>query len=308
MGMSEGREDPRHLMAKILVVDDSVMDRTLAGKLLEKRSGWAVTSAENGQAGLAALERETFDLVLSDLQMPEMNGLELVSAIRAQHTYVPVILMTAHGSEEIAMQALQRGAASYVPKQNLARDLIDTVENVLTVASAERNQQRLLECLMRTESQFMLDNDPSLIPPLIGHVRENLLRMNMCDETGLIRVTMALSEALTMAIVQGNLQIDPTLRDLDEKAYQARIDERRRQKPYRDRRIHVTAKELLHEARYVIRHEGPGIDVAALPEPEGPAMFDTVATRGLLLIRTFMDEVTHNETGNEMTLTKRRDR
>ena len=86
------------------------------------------------------------------------------------------------------------------------------------------------------------------------------------------------------------------------------IEERRRQKPYRDRRINVTAKELLHEARYVIRHEGPGFDIAALPEPEGPAMFDTVATRGLLLIRTFMDEVTHNEKSKELTLTKRRDR
>ena len=295
-------------MAKILVVDDSVMDRTLAGKLLEKHPGWTITAAENGRHALATLASETFDLVLTDLQMPEMNGLELVSAIRAQHTYVPVILMTAHGSEEIAMQALQRGAASYVPKQNLALDLVETTESVLTVATAERNQQRLLECLMRTESQFLMDNDPSLIPPLIGHVRENLLRMNLCDETGLIRVTMALSEALTMAIVQGNLEIDPQTREQDEKAYQAKINERRRQKPYRDRRIHVTAKELLHEARYAVRHEGPGFDLSAFPEPDGPAMFDTVSTRGLLLIRTFMDDVSHNETGNEMTLVKRRDR
>jgi CheY-like chemotaxis protein len=295
-------------MAKILVVDDSPMDRTLVGKLLEKRSGWTVVNAENGREALAALARETFDLVLTDLQMPEMNGLELVSAVRAQHAYVPVILMTAHGSEDIAMQALRRGAASYVPKQNLARDLIETTENVLAVASAERNQQRLLECLMRTEAQFLLENDPSLIPPLLGHVRENLVRMSLCDETGLIRVTMALSEALTLAIVQGNLELDPQLREQDEQAYQQQIADRRRQKPYRDRRVHVTAKELLHEARYIVRHEGRGLGLPAEPDPESPMLFDTVSHRGLLLIRTFMDEVTVNETGNEMTLVKRRDR
>ncbi len=295
-------------MAKILVVDDSPMDRTLVGKLLEKHSGWTVANAENGREALAALARETFDLVLTDLQMPEMNGLELVSAVRAQHAYVPVILMTAHGSEDIALQALRRGAASYVPKQNLARDLIETTENVLSVASAERNQQRLLECLMRTEAQFLLENDPSLIPPLLGHVRENLVRMNLCDETGLIRVTMALSEALTLAIVQGNLELDPQLREQDERAYQQKIADRRRQKPYRDRRVHVTAKELLHEARYIVRHEGPGLGLPAEPDPESPMLFDTVSHRGLLLIRTFMDEVTVNETGNEMTLVKRRDR
>jgi CheY-like chemotaxis protein len=295
-------------MVRILVVDDSVMDRTLACKLLEKRAEWTVAGAENGRDALAALERESFDLVLTDLQMPEMNGLDLVSAVRARHAHVPVILMTAHGSEEIAMQALQRGAASYVPKQNLARDLIETAENVLTVASAERNQQRLLECLMRTESQFLLENDPSLIPPLIGHVRENLLRMNLCDETGLIRATMALSEALTLAIVRGNLEIDPALREQDEKAYQITIDDRRRHKPYRERRVHVNAKELLHEARYVVRHEGPGLDASAFPDPDSPALFDTLSNRGLLLIRTFMDEVTQDETGKEMTLVKRRDR
>jgi len=283
------------------------MDRTLAGKLLEKHSGWTVTPVENGSAALAALKREPFDLVLTDLQMPEMSGLELVSAIRGQHAHVPVILMTAHGSEEIALQALQRGAASYVPKQNLARDLIETADNVLTVATAERNQQRLLECLMRTESHFLLENDPSLIPPLIGHVRENLLRMNLCDETGLIRVTMALSEALTMAFVRGNLEIDPELRERDEKAYEQQLLERRRQKPYRDRRVHVAAKELLHEARYVVRHEGPGLDLTHLPELESAATFDKVSDRGLLLIRTFMDEVTQDSTGKEMTMVKRRD-
>jgi CheY-like chemotaxis protein len=294
-------------MTKILVVDDSQVDRTLAGKLLEKHAGWTVANAENGRDALAALERESFDLVLTDLQMPQMNGLELVSAVRAQHAYVPVILMTAHGSEDIAMQALQRGAASYVPKQNLARDLVETTENVLGVTNAERNHQRLLECLMRTESQFLLDNDPSLIPPLIGHLRENLLRMNLCDETGLIRVTIALSEALTGAIVQGNLEIDAELRDQDENLYQKTIEERRRKKPYRDRRIHVIAKELLHEARYVVRHEGPGFDLSNLSEAEDPTALDKVSARGLLLIRTFMDEVSHNETGNEVTLIKRRD-
>src|SRR5438067_1985154 len=85
-------------------------------------------------------------------------------------------------------------------------------------------------------------------------------RWTWCDETGLIRVTMALSEALTLAMVRGNLEIESALRDQDEKAYQQRIDERRRQQPYRDRRIHVIAKELLHEARYIVRHEGPGFD------------------------------------------------
>ena len=75
----------------------------------------------DGREALAAIQRDPPDLVLTDLQMPEMNGLELVVAIRTTYPAIPVILMTAHGSEEIAMEALQKGAASFVPKKNLAQ-------------------------------------------------------------------------------------------------------------------------------------------------------------------------------------------
>ncbi|HKB37178.1 MAG TPA: response regulator, partial [Gemmataceae bacterium] len=69
---------------------------------------------------------------------PDMNGLQLVEEIRLRYPFVPVILMTKHGSEDLAIQALQRGAASYVPKVNLARDLLETAEGVLEVAQAKK--------------------------------------------------------------------------------------------------------------------------------------------------------------------------
>src|SRR5436190_11689862 len=97
----------------VLVVDDSAMDRLLASSLLESVGGWTVLTANNGVEALAELEKQKFDLVLTDLLMPEMDGLELVRAVRAKHPLVPVILMTGHGSEDIAIKALQGGAASY---------------------------------------------------------------------------------------------------------------------------------------------------------------------------------------------------
>ena len=65
--------------------------------------------------------------------------------------------MTAHGSEEIAVAALQKGAASYVPKRNLARDLVETVQSVLTVTQTNRDQQRIMSCLdVTSEFRFLL--------------------------------------------------------------------------------------------------------------------------------------------------------
>jgi CheY-like chemotaxis protein len=294
-------------MAKVLVVDDNSMDRRLAGGLVEK-AGQSVASAGNGKEALAVLGREAVDLVLTDLLMPEMDGLELVKEVREKHPLVPVILMTAFGSEEVAIEALRKGAASYVPKRNLAHDLAETMERVLSVSKAGREQQRLLECLTQTESHFLLDNDPTLIPPLIGHLQENLARMKLCDEIGRIRVSVALQEALVNAIHHGNLEVASNLREKDEQAYYSLIEQRRAQKPYRLRRVHVIARESPAEASYVVRDDGPGFDPHSLPDPTDPSNLERCYGRGLLLIRTFMDEVYHNETGNQITLIKRRDR
>lgn len=295
-------------MPTVLVVDDNPVDRHLAVSLLAKRPDFQAIYATNGREALEVLQDRPLDLVLTDLHMPEMDGLELVVEVRKNFPLVPVILMTAFGSEEIAIQALQKGAASYVPKKNLATDLADTVENVLTVSTAARNQQRLLECLTQTEEHFLLDNDPSLIPPLIGYLQDNITRMRLCDEIGRIRVSIALQEALLNAMQHGNLEVSSEIKEKDEKEFQALLEQRRREKPYRTRRVHVIARESPGEATYIVRDEGPGFDPSKLPDPTDPANLDRVSGRGLLLIRTFMDKVVHNETGNQITMVKRRDR
>ena len=183
----------------------------------------------------------------------------------------------------------------------------DRPDDLCAVRGDGPAQQRLFERLMRTESRFLLDNDLSLIPPLLCHLRDNLVRMNLCDEPGIIRVSSALEEALTKAIVRGNLEIDPCLREADPQTFQTLIEEHQREKPYRDRRVYVVAKEHLHEARYVIRHEGPGFYAANLREADDPQAFGLVSVRSMELIRAFMDEVSHDEAGKEMTLVKRRD-
>ncbi|HEV3082220.1 MAG TPA: response regulator [Gemmataceae bacterium] len=305
-------------MPTVLVVDDSSLDRHLAASLLGRRAGaevsgqparFRVLSASNGQEALAAIRQETPDLVLTDLQMPDMDGLKLVQEIRYHFPFLPVVLMTGQGSEDIAIQALQRGAASYVPKKNLAYDLVETVEDVLAVAGAKKHQQRLLdECWAQSESQFVLSNDITFIPPLIGHFQENLTRMRLVDENGLIRVAVALREALTNAIFHGNLEAVLAPHARDDVAYRRLIEERLHQEPYEDRRVYVTARESRREAIYIIRDEGPGYDPAALPDPADPVNLEKVSGRGLLLIRTFMDEVMHNKQGNEIIMVKRCDR
>ncbi|MCS6977051.1 MAG: response regulator [Gemmatales bacterium] len=293
-------------MPTVLVVDDSAVDRKIAGSQLEKLQDVRVLAAGSGNEALELIQRHAPDVVVTDLQMGEMDGLQLVTEIRKKHPHIPVILMTAHGSEEIAVAALQRGAASYVPKRNLAQDLCDTVENVLNIAQVRKQRQRLLDCWVQSETQYLLENDLTLIPPLIAHLQEKLGQIGLCDETGMIRVAVALHEAMVNAIVHGNLEIKTPPGGFDEKTLRQLVAERRQMEAYRDRRITVIVEESRSEAAYVIQDEGPGFDPHAVPEPSADSL-DRTAGRGLLLIRTFMDEVFHNESGNQITMIKRRD-
>jgi CheY-like chemotaxis protein/anti-sigma regulatory factor (Ser/Thr protein kinase) len=270
-------------------------------------AGHSVAIARNGREALSALAQSPADLVLTDLQMPEMDGLQLVREVRLHHPLVPVILMSAHGSEDVAAEALQRGAASYVPKRRMASDMIRTVDNILALTEKSKSQRQTPDCWIRSESHYVLANDVKLIPGLVAHLAENALQMKLCDGTGLIRVNVALSEALSNAILHGNLELDSALREDDEAAFYELARTRRPLPPYRDRRVQVTERESAEGVAYVIRDDGPGYDPARLPDPNDPANIERASGRGLLLIRTFMDEVSHNQRGNEITMLKRRE-
>lgn len=290
----------------ILIVDDSAMDRHLAGAIVQKCEGWQALFASDGREALQTLQQQTPDVVLTDMLMPEIDGLELVRAIHQQHPLVPVILMTAHGSEDLAMRALRNGAASYVPKTSLARDLGDTLDSVLAASQSNRRERLILDCLVHHETHYRLDNDVALVAPLVGHLEHQLERMRLCEPSGLVLVGVALHEALTNAILHGNLGLISELRETNEKEYYRLAAERKTQPPWCERRVHVRVTLNEQEAVFVVRDEGEGFDPELLPDPTDPSNLERVSGRGLLLIQTFMDHVEHNERGNQITMTKRR--
>ncbi|MEX0586019.1 MAG: response regulator [Pirellulales bacterium] len=293
-------------MTNILVVDDALVDRRMAGSVLGKDPAIQVEFANNGVEAIAKIEQAAPDLVVTDLMMPEMDGFELVSAVRSRFPLVPVILMTSLGSEETAVRALQHGAASYVPKTAVPRDLLETVRQVLAVSTQRKGQVRLMECLMLSDSSFELANDRTLVGPLVGYLQETVTQLGVCDDADRTRVGVALEEALANALYHGNMEISSELREQDYSAYYALFEQRTKTPPYRDRRVRVRARIGRDEAVFVIRDEGRGFDPSLLADPTDPANLERLSGRGILLMRTFMDEVVYNGVGNEVTMTKRR--
>ncbi|HEX2474968.1 MAG TPA: response regulator [Lacipirellulaceae bacterium] len=291
-------------MTTILVVDDNALERQWIGKSVEA-AGWSFEFADNGREALEKLGQKTPDLVLTDLQMPEMDGLELVRQTKARFPATPVVLITAYGSEELAVAALQAGASSYVPKRNLHRDIKRTLEIVLDAANSQRERRNLFEFMTATESHFTLGYDKAGPRALVAYCQDGLRMMNLCDATKTRQVGTALNEALRNALDHGNLELDSSLREADDGSYERLREQRQHESPYRDRRVQVDTRFTRNDATYIIRDEGPGFDSSALPDPTDPENLLKPSGRGIMLMRTFMDDVRYNDRGNEVTLVKR---
>lgn len=292
-------------MVSILVVDDSAVDRRLAGGLLAKQDDWLVHYASGGKEAAGWLRSNLVDAVVTDLQMPEMNGLEFVRHMKSEHPLIPVILMTGQGSEDIAVEALERGAASYVPKRLLGSDLVETVERVLTLAGEKRVRRSLISRMQSLRTQFVLENDPAMLTSMVSYFQGLIVDMGIFTESERLKIGVALEEALLNAAYHGNLEVSSKLREEDHAQFYNLAKERRSQDPYQTRRIFVDVDLSSQGVQYVIRDEGPGFDPHSQPDPRDPANLERPCGRGMLLMRTFMDVVEYSPTGNQVTLIKR---
>ena len=132
---------------RILLAEDNVVNQKLAVRLLEKQ-GHGVVVAANGLDALAAIERQPFDLVLMDIQMPEMDGLEVTRAIREKERlgggHLPIVAMTAHAMKGDKETCLQTGMDSYISKPISARELFAALDLVINSAEPPQGSQPLV--------------------------------------------------------------------------------------------------------------------------------------------------------------------
>ena len=138
---------------KILVVDDEASIREMIKKGLSQMGGFNVETAQNGAEANEKIEKEIFDLVLTDLKMPEMDGLELLKNIKGTRPEVMVILMTAYGSIETAVEAMKMGADDYITKPFNIDHLLLRISKVQK-ESLLLKENRLLRMEVRKKFEF----------------------------------------------------------------------------------------------------------------------------------------------------------
>lgn len=140
----------------LLIDDDPDLLRLLAIRL--EAAGYRVATANNGQEALARASVERPQLVITDMQMPGMDGAALFDALRVQHPLLPVIILTAHGSIPDAVSATQRGVFGYLTKPYEPRDLLDLVARALRLApSGEAGEVAAWRSDIVTQNNVMND-------------------------------------------------------------------------------------------------------------------------------------------------------
>lgn len=286
-------------MSVVLVVDDAVVDQKIAGGLLEASGMFQVVYADCGSQALESIDRQRPDVVLTDLQMPGVDGLQLVTSIAEEHPGIPVVLMTAHGSENVAAESLAAGAASFVPKTMLSEHLLATIMRVLATYESESRYRRLASCATKTDFEFCLLNELDLIDPLVDMIQEIACSHGFCEQRDRAKLGIALEAALGNAMVRGNLEMSCEEFPVGTPEI---MNERAEQETYAGRRVYFRASIAPDEATFVIRDDGPGFDPSTIVKAKSSEAMTTGTGRGLVLMNSFMDEVTFNDQGNEVTL------
>ncbi|MBI1310742.1 response regulator [bacterium] len=291
----------------ILIVDDSPIDRRLMTRLLEADGQFRLLHAEDGLEALAILEATQPDLVVTDLQMPNMNGLELLRAIGDRYPSLSVVVITARGSEQLAVEAIESGAASYVPKSRLAEDLAATLSRVLSSRRSDSLSDRVDQGLVSAEVVYELPCDPEVLTAAAEMVDDLVQRSWHCPPREALRIRMTLEEALLNALYHGSLELPPELRASNLVLYHSLAAERQQTAPWRDRC--VTLRIVYSPSDFVmeIADEGPGFDAAPFLDLTEETVLERPYGRGILLMRTVMDNVDFQDGGRVTRLVKRRE-
>lgn len=165
-------------MAKILVIDDERAIRNTLKEILEMESH-EVETAENGRIALDKAKQQQYDLIFSDIKMPEMDGMELLTALREAEIDSPVVMISGHGTIETAVECIKKGAFDFIIKPIDLNRLLITTKNALEKKTLQRSAKVLTK---KVSSKYQMIGES----PAIQHVRDLINKVAPTDARVLI--------------------------------------------------------------------------------------------------------------------------
>ncbi len=301
-----------NINSKVLVVDDDPNIYRIIAKELST-VGYEVDSASDGQEALEKATAEDYSLVISDVMMPRMDGLEFFEALKKEKPDTPVILISGHTNFGFAVKGLNLGALAFLVKPFDNAELMKWVDKVSEIQVLERDRSTReslfshldteIHEMVLTTGLLMEGNNFKLFSQRI--IERFLLSKEMSKITSL-KGALAVHEALINSVEHGNLRLSSSLKEefsigdaVD--PYYNKLKERLNDPQYAGTKISVKYVRTSEKTELSIRDEGSGFDHRSMSEIEDYS--ELPSGRGILLIRSGVDKVRYNESGNKITLT-----
>lgn len=291
---------------RILLVEDERDVRTMLERFLA--STYQCLPAANGREALDLLKTERdVDLVVTDVRMPEMDGIQLLKAVRRLRPELPVIAITAYGNEETAIEALRAGATNYLRKPFKLQEFQAIVRKGVELAQTRKSRTTAFGYLRDSHKVFELPARLEVTRAVVGHLTDGVVELGIVEPAELLNLEVALEEALANAVIHGSLELTQDAQKLkgDREAFDHAYAERMADPRFASRTIAASVHLTRTEAIFMVEDRGPGFDASALPAPEALTSLKGVHGRGLMLIRLFMDQVVHELGGRRIKMVKR---
>lgn len=167
-------------MPKILIIEDEAAIRRVLGKILrEENDTYVVEEAEDGLAGFEKIKNDDFDLVLCDIKMPKMDGVEVLEAVKKIKPEIPLVMISGHGDLETAINTMRLGAFDYISKPPDLNRLLNTVRNALDRKTLVV-ENKMLKKKVSKSYEMVGDSEP------IGHIKAIIEKVAPTDARVLI--------------------------------------------------------------------------------------------------------------------------
>ncbi|MFG0334210.1 MAG: ATP-binding protein [Maioricimonas sp. JB049] len=293
-------------MTNLLILHACPQSRLAIQQLLASEEDWCTSVSTAADEALELIRQGPIDVVVADLETIGDGCGDFVKRARQASSSMPLIVTSAPGCENLVVDALEAGAANYLPSHFVSDRLVQVISSTLATSQLVRRRNKLLGTMDFSHTQFMIPNDLAMVSAIRDRLQSSLALFGICDDSEQIQVGIALDEALANAYYHGNLEVSSELKEQGDNLFEQTARERLATAPYNRRRIFVEEYLTREEARFVVRDEGPGFDVTQLPDPRDVSNLAKRSGRGVMMMRYFMTEVIYGEKGNEVTLVKRR--
>ncbi len=289
-------------MTTILLVDHSQVDRRLAVRRLESKLSWSVVTASSPEQGLEILEHLPCDLLIVSPAHCFEGSTILMRRARDIDPEFPVIILSDRIDETRDVAKLCLQSQAYVCKSEINEVLVNEVESVLNQERARQIEMKLMRRRISHRQEFAVENDTRFVSAIVEQLLD-AVSVVCVESASRMKIGIAVEEALLNAMIHGNLEVSSELREREDDSYQKLIAARRRNPLYGDRKVTVGVDVNRERVQFSIEDEGPGFDVVNLPDPSREDRLNVPSGRGIMMMRTLMDEVVFSDQGNKVVLT-----